>query len=148
MCYFRLGRPRGLSKSKVVIANLSICDADAGRGLNSTQLHWLGRVHIGTWHFRDKGWTISVHVNFGTNEVEFGSRYMLILPMQLRYIGSTISVHSRYSKSTISVHAWETEISLINRSVTVFFETQCIYIHHWAEMKSNMCKATNGGRPP
>jgi len=30
---------------------------------------------------------------------------MAILPMQLRYIGSTISVHSRYSKSTISVHS-------------------------------------------
>ena len=37
------------------------------------KLAWKSRVHIGTWHFWDKGWTISVHFNFGTNDVAFGS---------------------------------------------------------------------------
>ena len=35
---------------------------------------WIaGRVHIGTWHFLDKRWTILVYVSFGTNDVAFGT---------------------------------------------------------------------------
>jgi len=61
-----------------------------------------GRVHIGTWHFRDKGWTISVHANFGTNEVAFGTCQFCLCnfgtqAVQFRYTVGTARVRFRYT---------------------------------------------------